>query len=128
MDRKVEMLLSFDIQVGITKPMGLAMIGFADALAKLQPDLLLVLGDRFETFAAASATLIASIPIAHCHGGELTESAFDVALRHPITKMAHLHFVAAEEYRQRVIQIHTLEIRQTFAHLGESSFFVLAQD
>jgi GDP/UDP-N,N'-diacetylbacillosamine 2-epimerase (hydrolysing) len=104
-DRKVEMLLSSDTPVGITKSMGLAMIGFADALAELHPDLLLVLGDRFETFAAASAALIARIPIAHCHGGELTEGAFDDALRHSITKMAHLHFVAAEEYRQRVIQM-----------------------
>jgi GDP/UDP-N,N'-diacetylbacillosamine 2-epimerase (hydrolysing) len=104
-DRKVEMLLSSDTPVGITKSMGLAMIGFADALAELQPDLLLVLGDRFETFAAASAALIARIPIAHCHGGELTEGAFDDALRHSMTKMAHLHFVAAEEYRQRVIQM-----------------------
>ena len=104
-DRKVEMLLSSDTPVGITKSMGLAMIGFADALAELRPDLLLVLGDRFETFAAASAALIARIPIAHCHGGELTEGAFDDALRHSITKMAHLHFVAAEEYRQRVIQM-----------------------
>ena len=104
-DRKVEMLLSSDTPVGVTKSMGLGMIGFADALAELQPDLLLVLGDRFETFAAASAALIARIPIAHCHGGELTEGAFDDALRHSITKMAHLHFVAAEEYRQRVIQM-----------------------
>lgn len=104
-DRKVEMLLSSDTPVGITKSMGLAMIGFADALAQLQPDLLLVLGDRFETFAAASAALIARIPIAHCHGGELTEGAFDDALRHSITKMANLHFVAAEEYRRRVIQM-----------------------
>jgi len=85
--------------------MGLGMIGFADALAELQPDLLLVLGDRFEIFAAASAALIARIPIAHIHGGELTEGAFDDAIRHSITKMAHLHFVAAEEYRQRVIQM-----------------------
>jgi GDP/UDP-N,N'-diacetylbacillosamine 2-epimerase (hydrolysing) len=104
-DRKVEMLLSSDTPVGITKSMGLAMIGFADALSELQPNLLLVLGDRFETFAAASAALIARIPIAHCHGGELTEGAFDDALRHSITKMAQLHFVAAEEYRQRVIQL-----------------------
>ena len=103
--RKVEMLLSSDTPVGITKSMGLAMIGFADALAELQPDLLLVLGDRFEIFAAASAALIARIPIAHIHGGELTEGAFDDAIRHSITKMAHLHFVAAEEYRQRVIQM-----------------------
>ncbi|MFN9622331.1 MAG: UDP-N-acetylglucosamine 2-epimerase [Cyanobacteriota bacterium] len=104
-DRKVEMLLSSDTPVGITKSMGLGMIGFADALAQLEPNLLLVLGDRFETFAAASAALIARIPIAHCHGGELTEGAFDDALRHSITKMAYLHFVAAEEYRQRVIQL-----------------------
>ena len=105
LDRKVEMLLSSDTPVGITKSMGLAMIGFADALAQLQPDLLLVLGDRFETFAASSAALISRIPIGHCHGGELTEGAFDDALRHSITKMATLHFVAAEEYRQRVIQM-----------------------
>ncbi len=104
-DRKVEMLLSSDSPVGITKSMGLAMIGFADALAELRPDLLLVLGDRFETFAAATAALIARIPIAHCHGGELTEGAFDDALRHSITKMSNLHFVAAEEYRERVIQM-----------------------
>jgi GDP/UDP-N,N'-diacetylbacillosamine 2-epimerase (hydrolysing) len=104
-DRKVEMLLSSDTPVGITKSMGLAMIGFADALADLQPDLLLVLGDRFETFAAVSAAIIARIPIAHCHGGELTEGSFDDAMRHSITKVAHLHFVAAEEYRQRVIQM-----------------------
>ncbi len=104
-DRKVEMLLSSDTPVGITKSMGLGMIGFADALVELQPDLLLVLGDRFEIFAAASAALIARIPIAHIHGGELTEGAFDDAIRHSITKMAHLHFVAAEEYRQRVIQM-----------------------
>jgi len=104
-DRKVEMLLSSDTPVGITKSMGLGMIGFADALAELLPDLLLVLGDRFEIFAAASAALIARIPIAHIHGGELTEGAFDDAFRHSITKMAHLHFVAAEEYRKRVIQM-----------------------
>ena len=104
-DRKVEMLLSSDTPVGITKSMGLAMIGFADALAELQPDLLLILGDRFEIFAAASAALIARVPIAHCHGGELTEGAFDDSLRHSITKMAHFHFVAAQEYRQRVIQM-----------------------
>lgn len=99
------LLLSSDTPVGITKSMGLGTIGFADALAELQPDLLLVLGDRFEIFAAASAALIARIPIGHIHGGELTEGAFDDAIRHSITKMAHLHFVAAEEYRQRVIQM-----------------------
>ena len=104
-DRKVEMLLSSDTPVGITKSMGVGMIGLADALAELQPHLVLVLGDRFETFAAASAALIACIPIAHIHGGEVTEGAFDDAMRHSITKMSHLHFVAAEEYRLRVVQL-----------------------
>jgi GDP/UDP-N,N'-diacetylbacillosamine 2-epimerase (hydrolysing) len=104
-DRKVEMLLSSDTPMGITKSMGLAMIGFADALAELQPDLLLVLGDRFEIFAAAASAMIARIPIAHLHGGESTEGVIDEPIRHSITKMAHLHFVAADEYRQRVIQL-----------------------
>jgi GDP/UDP-N,N'-diacetylbacillosamine 2-epimerase (hydrolysing) len=104
-DRRVEMLLSSDSPVGITKSMGLGMIGIADALADLQPDLLLVLGDRFEIFAAASAALIARIPVAHIHGGEITEGAFDNAIRHSISKIAHLHFVAAEEYHRRVIQM-----------------------
>ena len=104
-DRKVEMLMSSDTAVGITKSMGLAMIGFADALAELQPDLLLVLGDRFEIFAAAASAMIARIPIAHLHGGESTEGAIDESIRHSITKMAHLHFVAADRYRQRVKQL-----------------------
>ena len=104
-DRKVEMLTSSDTPVGIAKSMGLGMIGFADALNELKPDLIVVLGDRFEIFAAVAAALVARIPVAHLHGGETTEGAFDEALRHSITKMSHLHFVAAEEYRQRVIQL-----------------------
>lgn len=104
-DRKVEMLLSSDTPVGIAKSMGLGVIGFADALAELTPDLLVVLGDRFEIFAAVSAALVARIPVAHLHGGEVTEGAYDEAFRHSITKMSHLHFVAAEEYRKRVIQL-----------------------
>ena len=104
-DRKVEMLTSSDTPVGIAKSMGLGMIGFADALDQLKPDLVLVLGDRFEIMAAVSAALVARIPVAHLHGGETTEGAFDEALRHSITKMAHLHFVAAEPYRQRVVQL-----------------------
>lgn len=104
-DRKVEMLLASDSAVGVTKSMGLAMTGFADAYADLKPDLLLVLGDRYEIFAAAAAALIARIPIAHLHGGETTEGAVDEAIRHSLTKMSHLHFVAAEEYRRRVIQL-----------------------
>ena len=104
-NRKVEMLTSSDTPVGITKSIGLGLIGFADALDEMKPDLILVLGDRFEIFSAVSAALIARIPVAHLHGGEKTEGAFDEALRHSITKMSHLHFVAAEEYRQRVIQL-----------------------
>jgi len=104
-DRKVEMLLSSDTPVGIAKSIGLGLIGFADVLQQLQPDMLLVLGDRFEIFAAAAAALVARIPIAHLHGGETTEGAFDEALRHSVTKMSHLHFVATPQYRRRVIQL-----------------------
>ena len=104
-DRKVDILLSSSTVVGVSKSIGLGVIGFADALAELQPDLLLLLGDRYEIFAAASAAMIAQIPIAHLHGGERTEGAFDESIRHSITKMSHLHFVAAEEYQRRVIQL-----------------------
>jgi GDP/UDP-N,N'-diacetylbacillosamine 2-epimerase (hydrolysing) len=104
-DVKVEMLLSADSATAVTKSMGLGLIGFADAYTRLQPDVIILLGDRFEIFTAATAALIAGIPIAHLHGGETTEAAFDEALRHSITKMSHLHFVAAEEYRHRVIQL-----------------------
>jgi len=104
-DRKIEMLLSSDSAVGIAKSIGLAMIGFADALAELRPDLMVVLGDRYEIFGAAASAMIARIPIAHLHGGETTEGAIDEAIRHSITKMSHLHFVATEQYRQRVIQL-----------------------
>lgn len=104
-DRKVEMLLSSDTPVGIAKSMGLGLIGFADVLDYLKPDLIVVLGDRFEIFAAVSAALVARIPVAHLHGGESTEGLIDDAFRHSITKMSHLHFVAAESYRDRVIQM-----------------------
>lgn len=104
-NRKVEMLLSSDTPVGVAKSMGLGLIGFADALQALQPDILVVLGDRFEILSAVAAALVARIPVAHLHGGETTEGATDEAIRHSITKMSHLHFVAAEEYRRRVIQL-----------------------
>jgi len=104
-DRKIEMLTSSDTSIGIAKSMGLGLIGFADAVSELQPDLIVVLGDRFEIFSAVAAALVARIPVAHLHGGENTEGAFDEALRHSITKMSHLHFVAAQEYRRRVIQL-----------------------
>jgi GDP/UDP-N,N'-diacetylbacillosamine 2-epimerase (hydrolysing) len=104
-DSKVEMLLSSDTPSGLAKSMGLGLIGFGDALQQLQPNLMLVLGDRFELFSAVAAAMVAQIPVAHLHGGESTEGAFDEAIRHSITKMSHLHFVAAEEYRKRVIQL-----------------------
>lgn len=104
-DSKVEMLVSSDTGTGLAKSMGLGLIGIGDALQQLKPDLMLVLGDRFEIFAAVAAATVARIPVAHVHGGEATEGAFDEAMRHSITKMAHLHFVAAEEYRRRVIQL-----------------------
>jgi len=101
----LESLTSSDTSVGIATSMGLGLIRFADAFKQIKPDLVLVLGDRYEIFAATAASLVARIPVAHLHGGETTEGAFDEALRHSITKMAHLHFVAAEEYKNRVIQL-----------------------
>lgn len=103
--KKIEMLLSSDTPIGISKSMGLAQISFAEAYADLCPDIVVVLGDRFEIFSAAAAAMIARIPIAHIHGGETTEGAFDEAIRHSITKMSHLHFAATEEYRNRIIQL-----------------------
>lgn len=102
---KVEMLLSGDTDTAITKSTGLGLIGFADAFERLRPDWVVVLGDRFETFAAAIAAHLSKIPIAHLHGGELTEGATDDAMRHAITKMAFLHFTSTEPYRKRVIQL-----------------------
>ena len=104
-DWKVEMLLGADTAVAVTKSVGLAITGFADAFAALQPDLVVLLGDRFEIFAAASSATLAGIPIAHLHGGEITEGSVDDTIRHAITKMSSLHFTAAEAYRQRVIQL-----------------------
>jgi len=104
-DTKIEMLLSSDTSIGISKSMGLAQISFAEVYEKLKPDIVVLLGDRYEIFSAVSAAMIARVPVAHLHGGETTEGAFDEAIRHSITKMSHLHFVATEEYRKRVIQL-----------------------
>ena len=103
--KKIEVLLSSDTTVGVTKSMGLAMISFAEAYEQLKPDIVVVLGDRFEIFSATSAAMIARIPIGHIHGGESTEGCIDEPIRHSITKMAHLHFTANEKYRLRVIQL-----------------------
>lgn len=104
-DKKVEMLLSSDTANGTVKSMGLATIGFADALEDLKPDLVVILGDRYEMLCAAQACLIYNIPIAHIAGGGITEGAYDDAIRHCITKMSHLHFTSTDEHRKRVIQL-----------------------
>jgi GDP/UDP-N,N'-diacetylbacillosamine 2-epimerase (hydrolysing) len=104
-DRKIEMVLSADTPSGVAKSMGVGLIGFASAFQELKPDWIVLLGDRYELLSAASAALVARIPIVHIHGGETTEGAFDEAIRHSITKMSHLHFVAADAYRRRVIQL-----------------------
>ncbi len=104
-DKKIEMLLSSDTSVGVSKSMGLAQISFAEAYDELKPDILVVLGDRYEIFSAVSTAMIARVPIAHLSGGELTLGAIDDAIRHAITKMSHLHFVTTEVYRRRVVQL-----------------------
>jgi len=102
---RVEMLMSSDSEVGISTSIGLGVIGFAQALARLKPDILVLLGDRFETMAAATAAMVQKIPIAHIHGGESTEGAIDEPIRHAVTKMSHLHFPAAEVYAERIKQM-----------------------
>ena len=104
-DKKIEILLSSDTPTGISKSMGLANISFAESYEELKPNILVVLGDRYEIFSAVSVALVANIPIAHIHGGEITEGAFDDAFRHSITKMSHIHFTATDEYKKRVIQL-----------------------
>ena len=104
-NEKVDILLSSDTPVGISKSMGLGMIGFSESFERLQPDMVVLLGDRYETFVAAATASVARIPISHLHGGETTEGAFDEAFRHAITKMSLLHFTSAEVYRKRVIQL-----------------------
>ncbi len=104
-DKKVEMLLSADTSSSIVKSMGIAMMGFADALQDLNPDLLVILGDRYEMLSLASSALIFNIPIVHLHGGEITEGAYDDAIRHSITKMSHVHFTSTGDYKNRIIQL-----------------------
>lgn len=104
-DHKIEILLSSDSQNGICKSMGLALISLPDAYTQLKPDLIVLLGDRFEAFCAAAAANVCRIPVAHIHGGESTQGVIDEAFRHSITKMSLLHFTSSEEYRKRVIQL-----------------------
>ena len=104
-DARINLELGDDSPAGVARSMGLGVIGFGEAFDALKPDIVVVLGDRYEILAAAQAAMIARIPIAHIHGGEITEGAMDDAMRHAITKMAHLHFVAAEPYAACVIQL-----------------------
>ncbi len=104
-DARVEMLVAGDSRVAMAKSTGLGVIGFADAFARLQPDIVVILGDRFEMLAAAQTALLLEIPIAHIHGGEITVGSVDDSIRHAITKMASLHFTATEQFRRRVIQM-----------------------
>lgn len=104
-DEKIEILLSSDTAVGVAKSMGLGVLGFTDALNRLKPDALVILGDRFEALAVAQTAMILRIPIVHLHGGEVTEGAYDDAIRHAITKLSFLHCTSTNEYRNRVIQL-----------------------
>lgn len=104
-DKKVPMPKLADTSNGVVKSMAVELSGIADAYEELRPDLIVILGDRYEMLVAATAALVYKIPIAHIHGGEITEGAFDDAIRHAITKMSHLHFTSTEEYRKRVIQL-----------------------
>ena len=102
---RVETVEKEDSAIGTCKSISRGIVGYAEAFKRLCPDLLVLLGDRSEVFAAATAALLSQVPIAHLHGGEITEGAYDDAFRHAISKMSHLHFVSTEIYRQRVIQL-----------------------
>jgi len=104
-NEKITVLNGYDSGLSLAKSISLGVSGCAEAFERLKPDLIIVLGDRFEIFAAATSALVLTIPVAHLHGGEVTVGAFDESFRHSITKMSHVHFVAAEEYRNRVIQL-----------------------
>ncbi|MDB9892079.1 UDP-N-acetylglucosamine 2-epimerase [Amylibacter sp.] len=104
-DEKVEMLLSSNSAAGTAKSIGVGVLGFTDALSRLEPDGLILLGDRFEALAAAQTALILRIPVIHLHGGEITEGAYDDSIRHAITKLSYLHATSSDEHRNRVIQL-----------------------
>ena len=123
---RVDMLLASDSAEGVGKSLGLGTIGFAETFARLRPDAVVLLGDRFETLAAAQAALVARIPTVHLHGGELTRGAFDDAIRHAVTKMASLHFVAHRAYRDRVIQLG--EVPETVHEVGPACIDALTRE
>ena len=104
-DETVEILLSADTPTAVCKSMGLGLIGYGEVIQRLRPDIIVLLGDRFETFCVAAAAQVCRVPVAHIHGGETTEGAIDEAFRHCITKMSHLHFASCEEYCKRIVQM-----------------------
>lgn len=104
-DKKIEVILSSDTETAVNKAIGLGIISFSDAYESLKPDLLVVLGDRYEILASVISAMVCKIKIAHIHGGELTEGAIDDAIRHSITKMSNLHFASTEEYKTRIMQL-----------------------
>lgn len=104
-NEKIEILMSSDSDIGINKAIGLGLISFSETLKRLDPDILIILGDRFEALSMAISSYIMKIPIAHIHGGERTEGAIDEGIRHSITKMSYLHFTSTAEYRKRVVQL-----------------------
>ena len=132
-DEKIEILLSSDTAVGVAKSMGLGVLGFTDALNRLMPDALVILGDRFEALAVAQTAMILRIPIVHLHGGEVTEGAYDDAIRHAITKLSYLHCTSTNEYRNRVIQLGETPSRVKnvgaigLDHLSRSNFMTVTE-
>ncbi|MFA0087057.1 UDP-N-acetylglucosamine 2-epimerase [Vibrio sp. 10N.261.51.F12] len=132
-DEKIEILLSSDSAVGTAKSMGLGVLGFTDALSRLSPDVLVILGDRFEALAAAQTAMILRVPIIHLHGGEITEGAYDDAIRHAITKLSYLHGTSTDEYRNRVIQLGESPARVKnvgaigLDHLNRASFMTVSE-
>ncbi len=126
--RRIEMLLASDTPSGTVKSMGLFSIGLADALQEIQPDVIVILGDRYEMLAAASTALIFGIPVAHLHGGEITEGAYDDSIRHAITKLSWLHFTSTKEYRNRVISMGEAPERVFFSGAPGADNIVNASD
>ena len=132
-DEKIEILLSSDTAIGVAKSMGLGVLGFTDSLSRLKPDALVILGDRFEALAVAQTGMILRIPVVHLHGGEITEGAYDDAIRHAITKLSNIHCTSTEEYRNRVIQLGEAPERVKnvgaigLDHLSRSTFMTKAE-
>jgi len=132
-DEKIEILLSSDTAVGVAKSMGLGVLGFTDALNRLQPDALVILGDRFEALAVAQTAMILRIPVVHLHGGEITEGAYDDAIRHAITKLSYIHCTSTDESRNRVIQLGETPSRVKnvgaigLDHLSRSHFMIVSE-